>query len=188
MNVKNNQRFHETDLKIQEVMLTLMNKHDFEEITVQAVCSKAEINRSTFYLHYLDIYDLMDKMEFEMHKNLVEDYEGMTVDYVNGDIFAPQYLRIYLEHIFSHQQFYKVCLRNRKTFPIKRGFDSLWNLIMKPRFEKAGIQSEDEMMLYFVYTQGGITTLTRHWLDNGCQQPPDTISIAMSKCIPDVLH
>jgi len=188
MNTKNNRRFHETDLKIQEVMLSIMNKHDFEDITVRAICSKAEINRSTFYLHYQDIYDLMDKMEYEMSKGIQAGYEGFAIDFADGDIFNPRYLRVFLEHVYSHRQFYKVCLKNRKTFPIKRGFDSLWNLIMKPRFEKAGVHSEDEMMLYFVYTQGGMTTLLRHWLDDGCRETPETISIIMSKCFPDVLR
>jgi len=188
MNTKNNQRFNETDLKIQEVMLILMEKHDFEKITVRAVCEKAKINRSTFYAHYLDIYDLMDKMEFEMGKKLQEGYKGLEIDFEMGDLFSAEYLTIFLDFINRNQQFYKVCLRNRKIFPIKRGFDSMWNLIFKPRCEKAGITSEDEMMYYLVYREGGTNIVLRRWLESGCKESSEKIAIILSNCMPEILR
>ncbi len=59
MNKKNNERFQNTEVKIQQNLLELLETKDFNKITVREICASAHINRSTFYSHYLasrDIY------------------------------------------------------------------------------------------------------------------------------------
>ncbi|MBO5473038.1 MAG: TetR family transcriptional regulator [Lachnospiraceae bacterium] len=46
-----------------------MKSTAFEKITVKKLCEKAEVNRSTFYAHFTDIYDMLDKMEKERTGN-----------------------------------------------------------------------------------------------------------------------
>lgn len=48
MNTKNNQRFKDTEIRMQSVMLELMKYMEFEKITVKKICEKAQVNRSTF--------------------------------------------------------------------------------------------------------------------------------------------
>lgn len=59
MNTKNNQRFKDTEIRMQSVMLELMKYMEFEKITVKKICEKAQVNRSTFYAHFIDIYDML---------------------------------------------------------------------------------------------------------------------------------
>lgn len=60
MNIKNNQRFRNMDTKLKAAVLELLKEMDFDKITVKMICKKAEVNRSTFYAHYADIYDVID--------------------------------------------------------------------------------------------------------------------------------
>lgn len=46
-------------LQIWEIMLELLDKMPFREITIQKICDAADIHRSTFYNHFYDIYDLL---------------------------------------------------------------------------------------------------------------------------------
>ena len=48
---------------IRESFLSLLQEKPVEKITVTQLCAKADINRSTFYAHYLDVYDLKEKLE-----------------------------------------------------------------------------------------------------------------------------
>lgn len=59
MNTKNNQRFKDTEIRMQSVMLEFMKHMEFEKITVKKICEKAQVNRSTFYAHFIDIYDMI---------------------------------------------------------------------------------------------------------------------------------
>ncbi|GAE30533.1 transcriptional regulator [Halalkalibacter hemicellulosilyticusJCM 9152] len=47
---------------IQSTFLQLLVKVGFDEITVKNLTEKADIGRKTFYLHYIDKYDLLDKI------------------------------------------------------------------------------------------------------------------------------
>ena len=70
MNTKNNQRFKDTEIRMQSVMLELMKYMEFEKITVKKICEKAQVNRSTFYAHFIDINDMLDKMEQTLREEL----------------------------------------------------------------------------------------------------------------------
>ena len=59
MNTKNNKRFYETEIRMESAMLEIMKSTEFEKITVKRICEKANVNRSTFYAHFIDIYDMI---------------------------------------------------------------------------------------------------------------------------------
>ncbi|WP_159723009.1 TetR/AcrR family transcriptional regulator [Enterococcus sp. CSURQ0835] len=44
----------------------LLKEKGIENLTVMEIARKAEINRGTFYAHYVDKYDLMEKLEMEI--------------------------------------------------------------------------------------------------------------------------
>ncbi|WP_138262717.1 TetR/AcrR family transcriptional regulator [[Clostridium] hylemonae] len=63
---KNDYRTRVTKMLIREAFTALLKSRPIQSITVKELCGKAGINRGTFYAHYTDIYDLLDKMEDEM--------------------------------------------------------------------------------------------------------------------------
>lgn len=44
-----------------EALLYFLDKKDFEFITIKEICKKAGVNRSTFYLHYENLNDLLEE-------------------------------------------------------------------------------------------------------------------------------
>lgn len=58
---KSESKYFNTAMKMDKAFLELLEKKDFEYITVKEICEKAEVNRSTFYLHYETIGDLLDE-------------------------------------------------------------------------------------------------------------------------------
>jgi AcrR family transcriptional regulator len=181
MNTKNNQRFQEKEAKIQESFIKLLDTKDISQITVSAISQKAEINRSTFYAHFQDVYDLLNKLEITMNQKLISQYESAELNeifFTSEKFFIP-----FLEFINKNQSFYRACLQKRKSFPIEEGFEPLWNIVMKPNCLKHGITSEEEMMYYFVYFQAGITMMLKRWVDNGCKEMPQEIWGYLRTCI-----
>lgn len=61
MNAANNQLHWETERRLREGLLRILAQE--QEPTVGQLCEVAQINRSTFYRHYRDIPDLMEKTE-----------------------------------------------------------------------------------------------------------------------------
>lgn len=60
---KSESRYFATAARMDEAFLTLLAKKDFEYITVKEICEVAGVNRSTFYLHYETMSDLLSKVE-----------------------------------------------------------------------------------------------------------------------------
>ena len=66
MNTANNQLHQETERRLRQELLCFLERE--KEPTVSELCEAAQINRSTFYRHYRDIPDLMEKTEKEIQK------------------------------------------------------------------------------------------------------------------------
>lgn len=60
MNSKNSKYF-QTAEDFDQALLDLLVKKDFEYITVKELCKKTGVNRSTFYLHYQNMNDVLDE-------------------------------------------------------------------------------------------------------------------------------
>lgn len=58
---KSESKYFATAAKIDEAFLALLEKKDFAYITVKEICAAAGVNRSTFYLHYGTINDLLEE-------------------------------------------------------------------------------------------------------------------------------
>ena len=58
---KSESKYFNTAVRMDEAFLALLEKKDFAYITVKEVCEKAGVNRSTFYLHYETVSDLLSE-------------------------------------------------------------------------------------------------------------------------------
>ena len=72
MNIKNNRRSQLSRELIQNAFLALLKEQDLKKISVRSICEKAGINRTTFYKYYLDVYDLLEKIEGDLTAELWE--------------------------------------------------------------------------------------------------------------------
>ncbi len=79
MNKKEDQRTKLTRMLLQNALLELLMQKPIQAVTVKELCEKAGVNRGTFYLHYLDIYDLLEKMENALLLQLQEILEKNPV-------------------------------------------------------------------------------------------------------------
>lgn len=69
--MKENRSTQRSHLLIRETFLQLLNEKPFEKITVTDIMNRADLNRSTFYKHYPDIYGIVEEIQNEiMEKNL----------------------------------------------------------------------------------------------------------------------
>lgn len=68
-------RIEKTKSAITNTFLELRSKKALEKITIKELCEQARINKSTFYSHYKDIYDLSDQLETEVVTSVIESMQ-----------------------------------------------------------------------------------------------------------------
>lgn len=90
-------RHTSTKQDIRDALTQLLLTEPFESISVSKLARKAGINRGTFYLHYLDKYDMMDKLKEETLADLNQLFEAET---------SPTLaIKALLDYIKSHYDF-----------------------------------------------------------------------------------
>lgn len=182
MNTKNNRQYQNSDVRMKQAMLELMNTTSFDKITVRLICERAGVNRSTFYAHYTDIYDMIEQMETNLQKKLMDGY--LTSEKVTP--LSLESFIIFLKFIREHRDFYRIALKTRREFPIRQGFEPLWSQIIKPLCQNAGITSEDEMMFYFVGFQAGFTMILKRWVEQDCTENEERIARIIRNILPSI--
>ncbi|MCM1395846.1 MAG: TetR/AcrR family transcriptional regulator, partial [Corallococcus sp.] len=63
-------KYNNTAEKMRKALLTLIERKSFKDITISEICSVAKVNRTTFYLHYNNVLDLLT----EISDSLVRDF------------------------------------------------------------------------------------------------------------------
>ena len=184
---KSESKYFNTATKMDLALISLLKKKPFEYITVSEICETASVNRSTFYLHYETISDLLD----ETTRYLLDDFRSYfptdTIDLVccdrNGLVFVcDKYLTPYLTYIKNHKEVFGTAITHNKILKFedvhKRLFDNIFNPILD-RFHYSSNTRQYVMMYYL----NGINAIVLEWLKNGCDKSIAEISEIISVCI-----
>lgn len=78
-------RVNETKERIKTAFLELYAKKTIDKITIKEITEKAQINRGTFYVYYMDIYDLLEKIEDEVVALFEERIETVILTLLRGN-------------------------------------------------------------------------------------------------------
>ena len=176
MNVKNNRLNRETDEKIIRTVYGMMTreKRPIGKITVREICEQAEIHRSTFYAHYQDVYDLVERVERNMARQLTESF------FRKMDEKAPA--RDCFTEIFSffreHREFYLYYLaESRQSGVLQLAWDVIRDRIAETELTPAsfGVGTQEEMAYHGAFFLMGMTAVVRLWLQNGCREEPSAL-------------
>ena len=95
---KQARRTRYTRQTIKDTFLELLKQKSFTKITVTEICKNAEINRGTFYLHYKDVFDLLEKTETELQdefNQLVLKHDAVDLKQRPAVIFNEIYTLVY---------------------------------------------------------------------------------------------
>lgn len=148
--------------KIEKVFLELIQEKDVKDITVSEICKKAGVNRTTFYVNYLDIYDLVEKIRIRM----LNEFANIFKDTGSEGHSRNNYLLMF-RHIKNNQAFYKTYF--------KLGFDVNYEISSFDK-ELAYKKFDNKLVEYHMeFFTAGITAIIKKWLKDGCQESPEDI-------------
>ncbi len=181
MNKPGNQLHKETEKRLREALLKSMETGN--EPTVGSLCVRAGINRSTFYRHYTDIYNLMSHMEMEFQHGLYQSLKGGSA-FLTGLGSDPAALETMISYIGRNALFYRIYSRKYAGVDAEKGFEFCWRDQVKPLFQSYGVEQERHMRYYFDFVQTGLITVLRFWLENGCEENPKELADILCRIIP----
>lgn len=200
---KNESKYFNTAVKMDKALIVLLEKKDFEYITIKEICETAGVNRSTFYLHYENTSDLLKETTQHITDNFLKyfsvDCKSITEKYNKCDLkdlifITPKYLVPYLTYVKENQLVFKTALKHLGAMGFENVYNNMSKFIFNPVLERFDFPlNEREYILKFYLT--GITAIVMEWLKNDCQEPIENISKIITKCVlgnskifPDLIY
>ncbi|MGF9965988.1 TetR/AcrR family transcriptional regulator [Bacillus rhizoplanae] len=162
---------------IKDAFVELLEEMDIQKISVNRLAERATINRVTFYLHYRDIPDMLEKMTEDMVEDISMALNKTPMNHTFSEDEIWQTLENLLEHIAEYANFYKVILTS-KRIPIFR--DSLLKLLrerISTRIEEHGrytdylIKDVKRDVMIWYHSSAIIGTIIS-WLQNDMPYTP----------------
>lgn len=113
--MKEDLRVTKTKKLLYETLINLMEEKSFEEIKVSDICKKALINRSTFYSHYSDKYELFMELINALKLSLFNSL-NTNENNVNTREYFIELINILLNHIDDKKNiYYSILINNRNS-------------------------------------------------------------------------
>ena len=188
---KSESKYFNTAVRFDKALLSLLEKKPFEYITISEICKKAEINRSTFYLHYENTSDLLKETTIYVLDNFTSyfsvDVESITSQFANCDLenlkfINEKYLRPYLLFVKENQRVFSSVLSQPTVFDSKSIFQRLFDNIFKPILDRFHYPRDEQNYVMLFYLNG-ITAIITEWLKDGCQKSIEDICEIIHYCV-----
>lgn len=188
---KNESKYFKSAEKMHNALITLLNKKDFELITVKEICELAGVNRSTFYLHYDNSYDLLKETIEAVYKDFFSRFSADGYKEINlkeksdEDLFliTPNYLMPYLEFVEDNRKLFFIMYEKNEMMGAEKTYEKWFKEIFGPILTRFGVSQEDQPFIMIFYLKG-IIGIINEWLARDCKESKETIISIIQKCIP----
>jgi len=170
--MKTDLRVRYTRKVIQEAFWTLLKEKPVAKITVKEVCDLAQINRGTFYKHYLDCYDLLDKMQEETIAQLEEQLASIKTQGVTSMLVS------FMRSLRQEQEVLRVLSRQGQSGAfVHRVVGCCYRCMEKHMARMPGMSLEDPFQgMNYAFLVGGCASVIEYWLHTGMKEPPEAVA------------
>ena len=188
---KSESKYFNTARRMDEALITLLEKKDFEYITIKEICDTAEVNRSTFYLHYENTSDILkETVRYILDKHFSyysADLKGITDGFEfcrSKDLIfiTTEYLTQYLTFIKENRRIFKVAICRFETMNMGNIYEKMFTHIFNPILERFHVPDKERPYVIKFYLTG-IFAIVMEWLDSDCTEEMDGIIKIIIDCV-----
>lgn len=177
---KMDRRVKRTRKLLLDTLTELLQEKDLKDITVKEMCEKCDLNRGTFYLHYKDVYDMMDQVQ----KDLFDSFHEILLE--NQYDWSDDTPCTVLYSIFTFIE------KNRAIAKALMGPHGDYQFIMslkqlaKDHISKAWLHNRFDMNhfeFFYSYTINGIIGLIQYWLETDSEKTPKEMAELITQMV-----
>lgn len=169
----------------------MIAKKDFAYITVKEVCEKAGVNRSTFYLHYETLGDLLaesaqymiDQFIAFMHCDIDEFLEKIQNCRLEElYLVTPEYLMPYLVYVKENRRIFQTIIAQASILQMDDAYQKLNTHVLTPILNRYQVpmNAQKYMMQFFM---NGLIAIINEWIKDDCKDSIEHIVSVIQLCI-----
>ena len=170
-------------LRIGQAFFSILEYKPVEKITVRELCDKADINRSSFYDHYIDYPDFLDKLETEIAYDMLAQFAELFVRDDYAEVTMQRFLHLIKTSRETKLLFSKVS--DHRAFII---FENALKERTFPDWLKYGEITSTQAEYLFHYIVRGGAAVMQQWYEKGFVESEDEIQELLTTVITNGLY
>ena len=179
-------RIRKTKKILQDTLIELMNEKPIENITIKDLTERADLNRGTFYLHYQDIFDLLEQIENEMLQemsDILNKIDPFTFSEYNAKGKAYPPIVELFEWFKSNYKFGNALMgANGNISFLEKIKTVVENQFFKKKCELDTKKLNTEGSEYFyAYVIFGFLGIIKQWYENNLSIPSNEMALILVK-------
>lgn len=174
-------RIVKTKKCIYAAFLELLESKPFEEIKVSEICTKAMVNRSTFYTHFEDKYALLDCLIKDM-KHTLKSLLAENDKIGNSKEYYMEMIKILMDHVEEKKRFYMTIMANNKN---SIAMDMIYAAIEEDLTDRIDKEKRSDIPSEFVtyFYIGAIFNVGLQWIRNKCNYSKEEVISYLERLI-----
>ncbi|MDB1787855.1 TetR/AcrR family transcriptional regulator [Eggerthella lenta] len=165
---KTDRRVQYTKRALTSALIDLMRENHISKISVKALCAAADVNRSTFYAHFRNQYDLLAYIEAEaledLKARLLADGEPRTRNVEKILEYAKENADVFL------------MLLDESEGGFQQQIMELAHLVDLQMSDQDAAVDADDLEYMYLFAVSGALGMLSHWLKKGTPQSPAEMS------------
>lgn len=171
---KTDRRIRKSQEAIKKALLELMTGREFDQITIQDISDKADVSRRTLYLHYMDKFDLLDKLIEEHISNIRE-----ICEHTEEGTGYPEMSLVWFEYFRQHALFFSALLGSKGSPFFRQRFLEFFLGELEKDNKMSGTGSRDQpegLDVDIQFLGSAIVGVVEWWFRNGQPLPPEVMA------------
>ena len=168
-------RIVKTKKNLYDSLIKLMSIKEFEDIKVSDICSVALINRSTFYSHFNDKYDLKEDLQDKISSN--KKIDNLKNYYMNM-------INVFLDHIDKNIDIYSMIVKKNSNSIV---MDMISNTLFEDIDKNIKLAKKSDIPSSFVsdFYTGAILNVGINYLKDPKKYKKEKVVTYLEKLLPD---
>lgn len=170
---KTDRRVLRTKEAINRSFLELFSEKEFNRITINDISERANVNRGTVYLHYMDKYDLLDKcIDDHLNKMILScTFTKFSQENV-ARIKAVESIESLFIYIEKNSLFFSSMLSNKETSEFLERMLQTLSSTIREKINMQGINQGMDKDLIIQLTASAFAGIVENWISNNFPHPP----------------
>lgn len=163
---------------IKETFLNLLETKDISQITVKEICENADVNRATFYRYYLDIYDLLEKIEEDLIEDLLNSSPLEDLSSHSVYTFSKGILSI----LYDNKKLVTILFNTNRSLYFLNDILEICYSKLYNKWTSIHPEEDDEEIEYAaIYVFNGALGIINYWVKEGFEKDMDYIAHSIEK-------
>ena len=178
---------------LKNTLFDLMEEKEFDSISVSDITLKAELNRGTFYLHYRDKYDLLQKSENTLLAGLQDKFKQISPNdfdkYYSKNMVYPPFLQLF-NYLLVNKRYIKILISSKGNPAFSK---KMREYIKEAFYEKSFLRENPflgDMPLEFIiaFISSAFFGLIEQWIEKDEPNSPEEMAILHMKMLKSIKH